>query len=423
LTVKIAVISDLHFGFGRNTERAEDCWEAAEEAFEKAKDCDMIILPGDIFDEKIPRPEDWAKAMKLLSKIKVPVVAIHGTHERRGRGLINCVEGLEHAGFLKHLHCEHVVYEIKGKKIAVHGMSGVPEAYAKEVLQQWNPKPVEGAFNIFMLHQSIHPYIYNPIEPPSLRLEDLPEGFDLYISGHIHWREKTQIRGKPFIIPGSLIPTQINKTEAKYPKGFFVVELNENVEIKFVELENQRKVFYKEFKVNNENPSEILERIEEYLDGIEEDKKPLVRIKVTGRIEKGTSLDLSYIREKYKDKLLLSLSVRVEEEEIENKIKLLRSMRESKESVEEMGMKILRENLKELNLSKVYEEIFDFLVEGNVDGALVHLLSEREEKEEEEEEKVKVLDREEFERELFEEEEETKPKKTNLLAWAGVEND
>ena len=408
--VKIAVISDLHFGFGKNTERAEDCWEAAEEAFNKAKNCDLIILPGDIFDTKIPRPEDWAKALKLFSKIRIPVVAIHGTHERRGKGLINCVEGLEHAGFLKHLHCSSVTYEIKGRKITVHGMSGVPETYAKEVLQQWNPRPVKGSYNIFMLHQSIQPYIYNPIEPPSLKLEDLPDGFDLYISGHIHWREKTEVKGKPFIIPGSLIPTQLNKTEAKYPKGFYVVELNESVKISFVELKNQRKVFYKEFKINKEKVSDIIEKIEDYLNGVNGVKKPLVRIKVTGKIEKGIDLDLSHIREKYRNSMILSLSCRISEEKLESKLKLLNDIRENRISIEEMGMKILRENMKELKLSKDYEEIFDFLVEGNIEGAMVYLLSSKEE------EPLVELNKEEFEEELFEEAEEN-PKKTNLLGW------
>ena len=425
MAVKIAIISDLHFGFGRNTERSEDCWEAAAEAFEKAKDSDLIILPGDIFDEKIPRPEDWAKAMKLLSGVKVPVVAIHGTHERRGKGLINCVEGLEHASFLKHLHCESATYEIKGRKISVHGMSGVPEAYAKEVLEQWNPKPIEGSFNIFVLHQSIHPYIYNPIEPPSLKLEDLPKGFDLYVSGHVHWSERTEVMGKPFIIPGSLVTTQVNKTEAKYRKGFYVVELNEKTEIKFVELENQRKVFYKDFELDNEKISDVIEKVDEYLGGINEKRKPLVRVRVSGKIGKGTELDFSRLKEKYREKMILSLSSRVSEEELENKLKLLRDIRESRISVEEMGLRILRENMKEMGLSKNYEEIFDFLVEGNVDSAMVHLLANsktNEPKEEKLTETVVKLDKEKFEEELFEEKE-TEKKKRSIMDWFGGKRD
>lgn len=375
--MKIAIISDLHFGYGRGTERSGDCWEAAEEAFDKAGKCDLIVLAGDIFDEKIPRPEDWAKALKIFSKNKVPVVAIHGTHERRGRGLINCVQGLEHAGFLKHVHCSSATYEIKGKKISVYGMSGVPEAYAKEVLNQWDPKPGEG-FNIFMLHQSIHPYIYNPVEPPSLRLEDLPEGFDLYVSGHIHWREKTEVKGSPFIIPGSTVTTQVNKTEAKFPKGFYVAELGKKLELKFVKLENQRKVFYRDFKMDGKE--DVLENIEKYLDGIKEKRRPLVRVRVKGKKGKGVELNFSQLREKYRDKMFLSIASRVSEEKMDEKMRLLKDIRESRISVEEMGLRILRENMKELKVSRDYEDIFDLLVDGNTDAAMIHMLANKEKK-------------------------------------------
>ncbi len=418
---RIAVISDLHFGFGRDTERSGDCWEAAEEAFGKARDCDLIILPGDIFDQKIPRPEDWAGALAIFSKLKIPVAAIHGTHERRGKGLINCVEGLEHAGFLKHLHCESESYEIKGEKITVHGMSGVPEAYAKEVLLQWNPKPAEG-YNIFMLHQSIQPYIYNPVEPPSLKLEDLPEGFDLYVSGHIHWPEKTEVMGKPFIIPGSTVTTQVNKTEAKFPKGFYIVDTKKGIE--FVELESPRKVFYREFKLGGD----VMEEIDTYLQGIKEKKKPLVRIRVTGRLEKGKELDFSPVKEKHGKRMILSVSSRVSDEAMESKMKLLKDIRESRISVEEMGFRILRENMKELGISAKYEEIFDLLVEGSVDSAMVHLLSgeSREaagEPSERETEGAEESGEEENVKEFFEKESEEKPGRKNLLAWSGGRHD
>ncbi len=380
MSVRIAIISDLHFGFGRNTERENDCWEVAEEAFEKARDCDLIVIPGDIFDDKIPRPDEWANSMKILSGVNVPMVAIHGTHERRGKGLINSVEALDYAGFLKHIHCGSACYEIKGRKIVVHGMSGVPESYAKEVLDEWNPKPEKDSFNIFMLHQSIHPYIYNPVEPPSLSLEDLPKGFDLYISGHIHWREKTNIMGKPFIIPGSTVTTQVNKTEAKFSKGFYIVELNDDVDIKFVELNKARKVLYKDFKINNDKISDVMDKIDKYLSGIKEDKKPLVRIKVVGNLDKGNELNFYHLKEKYRKKMFLYFSTKISENELEKKVKMLKDIRERKASVEEMGMRILRENMKEVKLSSKYEEVFDLLVEKNIDSAMLQLLSEEEEK-------------------------------------------
>ena len=434
MVIRIGVISDQHFGLARNSERAEDCWEGAEEAFQKAENCDLIIIPGDIFNERIPRPEDWAKSLKLFSSIKIPIVAIHGNHERRGRGLINCVQGLEHAGFLKHLHCESVTYKIKGKNISVHGMSAVPEAYAKEVLEQWDPKPVKGSYNIFVIHQSIDPYIFNPKEPPSLKLEDLPKGFDLYISGHIHWAEKTEVMGKPFIIPGSTVTTQVNKSEAKNHKGFFIVELMGNAggetEINFVELENVRNVFYKDFKVNSEKVSDVLEKIDDYLGRINEKKKPLVRVRVIGKIGKGEELNFFQLKEKYREKMFLSISSRVSEEELENKMKFLKDIRESRISVEEMGFRILRENMKELKTAKDYEEIFDLLVDGNVDAAMVYLLAKSGKKEEETGQKKTETRKEEADsetkekeqeeiKEFFEEEkEEGKPERKGLLAWS-----
>ena len=50
------------------------------------------------------------------------------------------------------------------------------------------------------------------------------------------------------------------------------------------------------------------------------------------------------------------------------------------------------------------------LIEGDIEGAMVYLLSSKEEK------PLVELDKEEFEKELFEEAEEN-PKKTNLLGW------
>lgn len=391
MSVKIAIISDTHFGFGRNTERFEDSWEGGEEAFEKAKNCDVIILPGDIFDRRIPHPEEWSKAMEILSKVKAPIVAIHGNHERRGKELINPVEGLERAGFLKYLHCNSVTLDVKGKKIAIYGMGWVPDIYAKEVLQSCNPQPIKRAYNIFVLHQSIGSYVFSSIEPPSLNLDDLPKGFDLYICGHVHWSARNKVHGKPFLIPGSTVTTQINKSEAKNPKGFYIVELSDGREdIKFVKLKNARKVFYNEFEINHDKISEINEKIESYLDGINENKKPLVRVVVKGKIGKGPKPDFFYLRGKYRKKLILSIGLKVSEEDVEEKIKILRDARNKRMSIEEIGMKILRENMKEMKSSMDYDELFELLVNGNVDSAMTYLLSEMKKPEKSVEEKRKT---------------------------------
>lgn len=404
---KISVISDLHLGYKKGGEREEDPFVAAEKAFEKARELgsDLILLAGDLFDSRFPRPEHWSRFMSMLSGFQegksvevtrkegrgeipeaclrgVPVVAIHGTHERRGEGLTNPVEALEKAGFLIHLHCSSLALEVGNEVVALHGMSGVPEKYSKDVLKKWEPKPFGNAYNIFLLHQDLDPYIYNPASPPSLGLEDLPKDFDCYVSGHIHWRERTEVRGKPFIIPGSLIPTQLKKKEAETEKGFFLIDTNSE-DIEFVELEPPREFFYEEMEIDKEPLDRIQTSVEERLEEIfpgNFENKPLVRIKLAGKLPKGVNsndLDLTPVKTRFGEKGIVTVSKDLEEEGTQEKIEMLRGARSEDLSVEEMGMKMLREKLEEADSSIKPDSIFDQLVEGDVKKVMKKLLEKR----------------------------------------------
>ncbi|MFP4116447.1 MAG: exonuclease SbcCD subunit D [Candidatus Aenigmatarchaeota archaeon] len=397
---KIAVISDLHLGFKKGTQREEDVFIAAERALKKAErlGADVIVLPGDIFDSRLPRPEHWSRFMEMLSSLEgeknvdvtrlegkeevperalegIPIIAIHGTHERRGKGMKNTIKALEDSKFLVHLHCSSIELKVNGEKIGVHGMSGVPEKYSKDVLKKWNPEPFEDAYNIFMLHQDLEQYIYNPVNPPSLGLEDLPEGFDLYVSGHIHWKEETELKGKPFIIPGSLVPTQLKKKEAERSKGFYLVD-TEKREVDFVEIDPPREFIYKELEFEGKGTKEIEEDVLSALEKTEIENyetNPLVRVKIKGKLPKGVSssdLDLSSIKEKYDDKTIISFSEDLQEKGIEEKVQTLQDLREEKLSVDEMGMKILREKVKEVEAGIEPDVVFENLVEGDLDDAL-----------------------------------------------------
>lgn len=410
---KISIISDLHIGFKRGTEREKDAFEAAKRVFKKARelDSDLVILPGDIFDSRFPRPENWSGLMGLLSTLKdgdsvkvlevrnredvnpealkgVPVIAIHGTHERRGSGMTNPIEGLEEGGFLIHLHCSSVLLEVGGEKIGIHGMSGVPEKYSKEVLKKWGPKPFDGAYNIFMLHQDLDPYIYNPARPPKLGLENLPEGFDLYVSGHIHWREETEVMGKPFIIPGSLVPTQLKKKEAEIDKGFYFLD-TEKEEVDFVAVEPPRKFFYREVEADD-SLRDVEKKVEKELEEIfsgEFDKRSIIRIKLKGKLPEGvdsSDLNLARVRKKYDYLGLISISESFKEKGVENKIEMLRDARSDELSVDEMGMEILRKQLEELGSKIDPDSVFEGLVEGEVEDVMQRLLNKKEDVSEEE---------------------------------------
>lgn len=368
--MKISVISDIHLGFGYNTERYEDAFNAFEEALQKSLDCDIIILGGDIFDSRVPKIEVLTRGMELLikpllkdSKIEIkglnkdiselprirnglPVIAIYGNHDRRVKGLLNPVEALEKSGFLTLLHCNGVILENGEEKISIQGLSGIPDQYAEGVLSEWGPKPIEGCFNIFLTHQNISPFVY---APNMLPLEKLPKGFDLYINGHIHDHKKTEYEGKPLIIPGSLLPTQINKDLCH--SGFCKLEIKNNKLEKadFLELDSQRKIYYLE--LNNPSLNDIEESINNILKH-KHDIKPIIRIKLEGR-----HLPLKQIISGFEEKAMISFKTSLKSDEIDAK-----SLQERSESVAEISRSLLSENLDRFKLDKkAFEDIFELL--------------------------------------------------------------
>lgn len=407
--MKLAIISDLHLGYAYNTERGEDSFTQAREAIQKAlgENVDAILLAGDIFDSRVPSQDVLGKAMQLFlpaltsgsrgveldSAINknekeipqtvfsgTPIIAIHGTHERRGRGLTNSVQLLEKAGILIHLHCSAVVLKKELDRVAVHGMSGVPEKYARQVLEEWSPLRVDGAKNVLMLHQSLEGYVYSDEDHPTLKLEDLPQDFDLVVDGHIHWAdEKLLGRGK-FIIPGSTIITQMRKIEAEKPKGFFTWE---NEGLQFKELKSTRKFYYRKLNFEDSEPDAVAKKLDEEIAGIpdasDSGKKPLVKILLGGTLKDGfAEEDLKLIRleQECHDKILLSIDKgKLKSHEALNKRHLVERLRQKQLSVDEMGLELLRKHLVEFEYNNVQdpEHLLNLLAAGNQNAVFKYL--------------------------------------------------
>lgn len=323
--MKVSIISDTHFGYKWGDERGGDPFENAKEAFEKSLDADLIILPGDIFDRKIPKQEVLDRAAEVFSTAMkgartveadrdlgiygegIPAVAIHGTHERRPSSYTNPIELMSNAGHLEHINNDCVVFEKDGEKVAVHGMGGVPEKYAPKVLEKFDPRPVEDAFNILVLHQSIEGFVYTPDDEDYLKLEDLPEGFDLIINGHIHWYNIERFekgKQKPLVLPGSTVTTQMRKIEAEKNKGFLWLD-TEKGDLEFVQLENPREVHYVEMEVDGEDWSSVKKRAIEKLEDLD-GEKPLVNLKLEG--ETSGRVNPRELKQRFRDEMFLNVN-------------------------------------------------------------------------------------------------------------------
>ncbi len=390
--MRIAVISDTHFGYAWGTEREEDSFRQAAEALQEA-DADIVLLPGDIFDSRVPKQEIMEKAMRVLAIplerpgtgvvledtinkgtapvtwrafTGIPIVAIHGTHERRGSGLANPVHTLEAAGMLVHLHCQSIVLRKGDERVALHGMSGVPESYAPEVLKEWAPAPVEGAMNILMLHQSFKETVY--ADAAYLTLDSLPKGFDLVVNGHIHNPQIFNDRG--FLQAGSTVITQLRQSETERPKGYFVLDTGDKT-ISFFPIRAQRKLVYLEMDFDAASPADVIEKARAKLEGsvpTNEEFKPLVKLKLRGSLAKGSRLDTAQIRNGFD--ALISIDNELVTDDFRKKIAELREMHRSKMSVDEMGARLLEGNLKQAGYAGPdAQRLFALLADGDVEGA------------------------------------------------------
>jgi DNA repair exonuclease SbcCD nuclease subunit len=372
--MRIAIFSDVHLGFGAGTEREEESYTALAEVIERASKCDIILIAGDLFDCRTPSTDSLAKAMEILLKVAllpsdvkieagiakdvenlkeiirgIPIIAIAGTHERRTKGFINPLQALERAGFLVTLHCNGIILKKGEKRIAIQGMSGVPEAWAGAVLAEWGPKPINGCFNILLIHQSIEGIVPGIA---TIKISSLPPGFDLYVCGHAHDGKSFNTKYGKILIPGSLIVTQLTK-ESTNERGFWIVN---NGKAEWQILQNQRPVFF----FSKPDISEI----ENAIAGC--NKKPIIKIEGINKEQEAE------LRARFENRAILYFK-RMEEIGIKAV-----SIEEQKMSVAELGQNLLRKNLEQANLdAKFWEQIFELLADGRTEQAQ-QLLDKRE---------------------------------------------
>lgn len=397
----VGIISDTHIGYPRFY---EDSIAQTRQAFQEACDkSDLVLIAGDIFDTKTPKFEVLAKAMEILSygkevdwdskQIKgehgeYPVVAIHGTHDRRSKEMINPVQLLEGAGLITNTSDRAVVFTKKNadgtaEKIAIHGVGGTTEDTIRQAIKDLNFKPIPGAFNILMLHQTITEVI--PMAD-GIALDELPAGFDLYLCGHIHKRVVMEKNGKRLLIPGSTVITQLKKEEEE-PRAYVLLDTKTN-EIKFVDLKS-RPFHYGEIKIDQQDSAQVLAELRKKIDSMlkESEEMPIIRVMVKGTLKQGIkreNLSFQDVYKEYEERCMLQIDNELDEQGLKEKLESLRKMYEQKLSVREIGIESIKKKLSGTDAKEMDVEFLMGMLQDddNIDLVVEEMMKKKQERKE-----------------------------------------
>ncbi|MDD4250968.1 MAG: DNA repair exonuclease [Candidatus ainarchaeum sp.] len=395
----LGIFSDTHLGYGSD-DRKEETFNRFKEAIDifKQKNVDFILHAGDLFDHAVPDQETWLEAFKvfqnnegktsLIQKNKngiiqnvvvkgIPIIAIHGTHEHRGKDFANAIDILEKSNCLCHVHIGYAILEKDSEKVFIHGMGGVPEKFAKKVFENYSPKPIQNSINLLLLHQSFTEFLpFDDDSIASLSLSDLPKGFDLIINGHLHWISEQNLDGINFLLCGSTIYTQMKSLESKKEKGIFLFDTILK-KLEFVPFKIQRKLFYEKISFVDAKPEEVIDLVHSKINSILSNSfelKPLIRFKLVGTLVKGFSQkDISFSLPE--DKAIFSITKTFEVDSFKKKINSLKELQSEKKSINEIGINLLEKNVDEAGLKEFdTREVFLLLSENELEKAERELL-------------------------------------------------
>lgn len=269
--MKILHFSDSHLGYheldklspsGINL-REQDAYDSFQKVIDIAIELqpDLVIHSGDFFHRPSPanRPMIFGlEQLSRLSKANIPIVVIAGNHETP--------KTIFTSPILKAFKTIPNVFPIFSQKyetfefgeLVVHGVPHINDDIL-ELEEMDKIQPVEGKFNIILLHTSIGKTFmmdeYGEKLYPPERL-DLLNKFDYVALGHWHNFQKVEKLDTAWY-SGST--ERMSEAEAKSEKGFCLLELEKGKKVlpEFVAIPTRNWVVEEIKNCNNKSITEI----------------------------------------------------------------------------------------------------------------------------------------------------------------------
>ena len=185
----------------------------------------LLVLAGDLYDHDCPNMQIAVFLRNQLARLEskgIRVVIEKGNHDADNK-ITSALALPGNTRVLSDRKPETVRYDDLPMRVAIHGQSFKPGPVSENLAASY-PAPLQGYFNIGVLHTSLAGSADHDIYAPC-RLEDLTtRGYNYWALGHIH--KGAVLARDPWVVyPGNLQGRHAKETG---PKGCFLVDIEDD---------------------------------------------------------------------------------------------------------------------------------------------------------------------------------------------------
>lgn len=198
------------------------------------QEVDLVVIAGDLYDG------DWTdqntglafvrEASKLI-RAGIPLLVIRGNHDAANVMTSSLPLPTNPDGsnvFLASEGPESRFFEDRG--IVVHGQSFRTRAEKSNLAAKY-PDPIDGLFNLGLLHTGLEGHASHATYAPCTAAELSRKGYDYWALGHIHdRRDESQDGGPPIVFSGNIQGRHIGE---QGPKGCVIIDIDERNECEY----------------------------------------------------------------------------------------------------------------------------------------------------------------------------------------------
>ena len=295
--MKFAHLADCHIG-GWNQPALR---QLGLDSFKKAVEICLqervafVLIAGDLFNTALPGIELVGAVAAELKKLKdenIEVYLIPGSHDFSPSGK-TMLDVLEKSGLCVNVfRLENGRLRMTEDKTGVKltGVLGLAAGLDKEVYKQLDFSEVEQekGYKIFLLHTTIDEFKPRGMEEMAgENVASLPQHFQYYAAGHVHYRFDAAVGGGLLVYPGPTFPNNFKELEELKCGSFCIVEDGRMRRI----LLGLKEVKSFRFEVGGKNPKEVEEGI---LQQVQDAEDAIVLLRLEGMLGEGGLGDIDF---------------------------------------------------------------------------------------------------------------------------------